>query len=410
MKKIGLLVLACASIFGSTTVNAQEVTYQEDCSQGLLLNKMKDNWFITVQGGTGFLNSNYDTEAAFKDRLGISAGIFGGKWFTPVFGFRFGASGMIPRGATTVNGIFRNEGQGAIDAEGKYYPERFAAVGPEIDLMVNLTNWWCGYKPGRIYNAVLHAGGGGYWTFYRGEKNGDVEWRYANNRTLFANLGLQNNFAVSKQVDLFIDVQYTVMDYSTLDRTYESKGTKDMTGYLAAQVGLTYKFKKRDWNCPVTAVCPTWKYTDAEGDALVARLGIADNKIKDLQRQLDECLNRPEKECPECHNSLATIYYPINVSSLSSRERTLVQSIAKVMQENPDKKYILTGWADNYTGNDKINTRLRNERVNGVKECLVKAGVPEEQLETRIDAGNLTDYGLKGAQFDRAVTIIEANK
>ena len=48
--------------------------------------------------------------------------------------------------------------------------------------------------------------------------------------------------------------------------------------------------------------------------------------------------------------------------------------------------------------------------MNGVKDCLVKAGVPENQLETRIDANNLTDFGLKGAQFDRAVTIIEADK
>ena len=78
------------------------------------------------------------------------------------------------------------------------------------------------------------------------------------------------------------------------------------------------------------------------------------------------------------------------------------------MKADPEKKYILTGWADNYTGNDDINNRLRNERVEGVKKVLVKAGVAEDQIETRIDAGNLTDYGVKGANFDRAVTIVEA--
>ena len=178
---------------------------------------------------------------------------------------------------------------------------------------------------------------------------------------------------------------------------------------LGAEVGITYKFNKTDWNCPVTAVCPTWKYTDAEGDALTARLATADNKIRDLQRQLDDCLNRPNRDC-ENVGSLATIYYPINVSTLSSREVTLVQSMARTMKDNPDKKYILTGWADNYTGNEQINTRLRQQRVDGVYNCLVKAGVPENRLEKRIDANNLTDYGLKGAQFDRAVTIIEADK
>ena len=92
MKKIALLALACASLFGSANAVAQEVTYVEDCSQGLLINRMQDNWFITLQGGPGFLNSNYDTEAALKNRIGAQIGIYGGKWFTPVFGFRLGAS------------------------------------------------------------------------------------------------------------------------------------------------------------------------------------------------------------------------------------------------------------------------------------------------------------------------------
>ena len=274
--------------------------------------------------------------------------------------------------------------------------------------MFSPTNWLCGYNPNRIYNGVIHAGMGGYWTF--NHRSGDHKWHNAHNRTLAATLGYTNNFRLNKHIDVFLDVNATVMDYTTNDDLYDgNESNKNMTAVVGAQVGITYNFGKSDWNCPVTAVCPTWKYTDAEGDALAARLANAENKVRDLQRQLDDCLNRPDKDC-ENAAALATIYYPINVSTLSKREVTLVQSMAMTMKANPDKKYILTGWADNYTGNDKINTRLRQERVNGVKDCLVKAGVPENQLETRIDANNLTDFGLKGAQFDRAVTIIEADK
>ena len=75
------------------------------------------------------------------------------------------------------------------------------------------------------------------------------------------------------------------------------------------------------------------------------------------------------------------------------------------MQENPNQKYVLTGWADNYTGTEEINTRLRNQRVDGVKNYLLKCGVSESQLDARIDASNLTDFGAKGAPLDRAVTI-----
>lgn len=410
MKKVALLALACASLFGASNASAQEVSYVEDCSQGLLINPMKSNWFITAEGGANVLFSNHDTEAKFRQRIGASANIYIGKWFTPVWGFRFGVSGMIPKGATTIDGIFRDPHStikhGSTGNE--FYTERFAALGPSVELMFSPTNWLCGYNPNRIYNGVIHGGVGGYWTFRH--LNGDHAWHNAHNRTLFATLGFTNNFQVSKHIDLFLDVNATVMDYSTFDEIgYGSKYNKDMTAVVSAQLGITYKFNKADWNCPVTAVCPTWKYTDAEGDALTARLANAENKVRDLQRQLDDCLNRPNKDC-ECANALATIYYPINVSTLSKREVTLVQSMAQTMKANPDKKYILTGWADNYTGNDQINTRLRHERVNGVKACLVKAGVPESQLETRIDANNLTDFGIKGAQFDRAVTIIEANK
>ncbi len=410
MKKIAILALLGAAVFGTASVEAQEVSYVEDCSQGVLVGKMKDNWFITAQGGANIFFSGRDHNASFTNRIGASANIMAGKWFTPVWGFRFGVSANIDRGATVENGAFRDYHNGVLantEHGVTVYPERLATLGPRIELMLSLTNWLCGYNPNRLYNAVLHGGGGGYWTFYHGTDNGDHKWRNAWNRTLFVDLGVQNNFQVSKHFDVFFDVTSTVMDYTTNEVKNSSKWNKDITMSLALEVGFTYKFNKTGFDCPVTAVCPTWKYTDAEGDALVARLANADNKIKDLQRQLDDCLKRPVKDCA-CENALATIYYPINDSSLSARETTLLGSIAETMKANPDKKYILTGWADNYTGNDEINTRLRNERVNGVKDCLVKAGVPESQLETRINAGNLTDYGFKRAQFDRAVTIVEA--
>ncbi|MCM1006008.1 MAG: hypothetical protein NC402_06915 [Prevotella sp.] len=406
MKKAALLALACASLFATSQATAQEVTYVEDCSQGLLINPMKSNWFITAQGGANTLFTNHDTEASWGQRIGASANIYFGKWFTPVWGFRFGVSGNINRGATTPEGYFRDPHFGPISQHDgmTWYPERLATLGPKIELMFSVTNWLCGYNPNRLYNGVIHLGGGGYWTFKHTEA--DHAWHNAHNRTLYGSLGYTNNFNVSKHFDIFLDLEATVMDYQTNEEANRGKAGQNMSCSLAAQVGVTYKFSKTDWNCPTTAVCPTWKYTDAEGDALTARLASADNKIRDLQRQLDDCLNRPDKDCV---NALATIYYPINVSTLSNREVTLVQSMAKTIKANPDKKYILTGWADNYTGNDQINTRLRNQRVDGVYNCLVKAGVPESQLEKRIDANNLTDYGIKGAQFDRAVTIIEAN-
>lgn len=76
------------------------------------------------------------------------------------------------------------------------------------------------------------------------------------------------------------------------------------------------------------------------------------------------------------------------------------------MNQDTNKKYVLTGWADNYTGNDDINNRLREARVNGVKNYLVSCGVSADQIEATINSGNLEEnYGADAAPLDRAVTI-----
>lgn len=396
MKKNVLLGLATLALVATTgNVQAQEVTYVPDCSQGLLINRNVDNWFITVEGGTNMMFGPHDVHAPIHDRWGGNAAIYAGKWVTPVFGFRFGANWIMSKGATAYDGEgwnnFRKENAGPW--KNGWYPEKWQGLGPEFDVMINLTNWWCGYRPGRVYNAVLHGGAGSYWTWARRYNDKEkLSWDHVNNTILFANIGLQNNFRLCDAVDFFIDLQYEMVNFQRLNQG------------AMAYLGFTFNLGKREWDCPVTAICPTWKYTDAEGDALVAKLNNAENKIASLQQQLDACMKRPSQKVMNCEG-LATVYYPINQYSLTKREKTILKSVAHVMQENPNQKYILTGWADNYTGNDEINTRLRNQRVDGVKNYLISCGVSESQLDARIDANNLTDFGIKGAPLDRAVTI-----
>ena len=225
--------------------------------------------------------------------------------------------------------------------------------------------------------------------------NTDKQWQNAHYTQMFATLGLQNNFRLCEHVDFFIDLQYTMIDF------------KDLSHDAAVYAGFNFNLGKTTWDCPVTAVCPTWKYTDAEGDALVAKLNAADRKISDLQQQLDACLKRPAavEKVQDCEG-LATVYYPINQYGLSSREKTILKSVASVMQENPNKKYVLTGWADNYTGTEEVNARLRQQRVDGVYNYLVQCGVDGGQLQTTTDNANLTDYGVKAAPLDLSLIHI----
>lgn len=405
MKKSTLLALALAFVSGGSLMAQdapQEVTYVEDPSQGYLFNRFKDNWFITGEGGANIYFSHGDSERHTADRFAPNAGIYIGKWFSPLIGARVGGHWLSCKGMSDIptEDTYLNEKP----INGKY-KQKYNEFGPAFDVMLNLTNWFCGYHPGRKYNFVFYAGAGGFWSYTRDMKklaDGQYKrssWSRNTDRVMTFRAGIINSFNVSKQVQLALDIRYNGID----NHKDEAGEAWNRTSHdLSAQLSVTYLFKKREWNAPVVPVCPP-----AENcDALRARLEAAEGRIADLEDQLKDALNKPAPVVEKA--PLATIYYPINIYKLTKKDVMLLEAVSNVMKDNPSKHYILTGWADNYTGNDQINTRLRHNRVNGVKTRLVKFGVPESQITATINAGNLCDLGEKYVALDRAVTIEEA--
>ena len=398
MKKIALIAALCAMMVPS--LNAQEVTYVEDPAQGYLLNNFKDNWFIQAEAGAGVLMSPNDKKVdSFGDRIGYSFQLSVGKWFSPVVGIRGGADAYLGKGAAL--GLTNDIGvRPDLDIAGDLYGQKVWQFGPTFDVLVNLTNWWMGYKPGRVYNGIFYVGAAVNFTCAKDLENNDWSFEYADSHNLSIRTGLLNKFAVSKRVDILLDLRCDLVQ-----EHFDTKKTRNL--YATALLGLGYNFGKTEWKAPVTAVCPTWKYTDAEGDALAARLQAAEAKIADLEKQLRDCLNRKPEVIEKDDAPLATIYYPIGKSTITGVNTKIVNAVAEVMKQS-DKNYVLTGWADNYTGTDKINAKLRKDRVNGVKKALVRKGVAADRLDAQINDGNLTNFGAKCASLDRAVTINEA--
>ena len=392
MKKATLLGLACALFCGAQLASAQEVqevTFVTDPGQGVLVNRMQDNWFITGEIGGDVYASKYWSARKFSDRFMPAAGIYVGKWFSPVFGARVGLNYLTLKGMS--EGIYTGSRPNDNRVNG-YYKTKYYELGPQADLMVNLTNWWCGYNPNRVYNAIVYGGAGTYATFISKDFDRGGNWIFD------LRAGLLNQFRVSKHFQLGLDLRVTAVAGL---RNNASPNPKYYAGQ--AYLTLTYNFNNTTWNAPVVPV-----YPEPENcDALRARLAAADARITDLERQLKECLSRPVETVEVLKAPLATVYYPIGVSRLSRENQRVVKAIAYVMQQNPDKKYLLTGWADNYTGTDAINIRLRQNRVDGVKNLLVKSGVNASQLEATTNNGNLSDLGIKAVALDRAVTIEE---
>ncbi len=386
---------------GAQSIVAQEpaenVQYVSDPSQGVLLNRMQDNWFITAEGGANIYFSHKSIHRDLSDRFSPAASIYAGKWFTPVFGARAGVTWMQLKGLAdgpdfmgTLKYDYRPDG---------FYKQRTQEIGPVFDLMVNLTNWWCGYKPNRVYNASVYVGAGALWTI----SHQDGSWKNAHNILLNLRAGLINTFNVSKQVALSLDIRWTGIDGL---QNVPRKNWNEKYSDLSAFIGVTYKFKNREWNAPVVPV-----YPEPENcEPIRARLAAANERIDELERALRDCLNRPVETTVVNEGPLATVYYTIGVSRLSRENQRVVKAVAAQM--NSDKyantNFVLTGWADNYTGTEAINARLRAKRAEGVKDLLVRSGVDASRLSVAENSGNRMGEGDQFVALDRAVTIEEA--
>ena len=419
MKKFALLVLLCVSYLVPVTTSAQEVTYVEDPSQGYLFNRMKDNWFIDAEGGVGLFMSPYDANISWGKQLGAKVNLHIGKWFSPLIGVRFGGDFEQLKGATWAGNTsalgYRNGGKVYTKNGRSYYPTHFNDIGFTGDVLFNVSNWIVGYKPYRFYNAIFYVGMDANWVYAREGTNpyGNGAWKYGANddtdhcRNYSLHAGLLNSFALTKRFDLLLDLRF---DFLQEHADGAGMGYRTWNEYPSIMIGMSYKLGKSEWNAPVTAVCPEWKYTDAEGDALVANLNDANRKLADLENQLRKCLEKKPvgENAAQLIESgeapLATIYFPINRTEVLGVQRNVLEAVSEVMKSE-NRNYLLTGWADNYTGNDQINVRLRKGRVATVKSELVKKGVADSRLETEINNGELTNYGPKCASLDRAVTI-----
>lgn len=393
MKKSSILAFGLALLAGSAVAqNAQEVTYVEDPSQGYLFNKFSSNWFIQAEGGVAVGFTDNDSKRNFSDRFAPAASLYVGKWFSPIIGARLGADFLSVKGVG--EGLGARPWENQVDGLDK---TKINYAGPGFDVMINLTNWWCGYKPNRVYNAYFYAGGALYWQMVKAPKNEaatEFEWKDTQDKLISLRAGITQEFNLSRHFALGLDLRAVAFD----NRADMNRKTAIVGEAL---LSATYKFGNTEWSAPVVPVCPP-----AENcDEYRARLQAADARIADLEAQLKACLSRPVEKQVVVKAPLATIYYPCGVYRLTSVDRKVLNSVANVMKADTSKKYTLTGWADNYTGTDAINTRLRENRVNTVKNQLVKYGVSADQLNATTNNGNRVDLGDKCLTLDRAVTI-----
>ena len=358
MKKFSLLLFSALLAF---SISAQEV---QNVSHGTvyLKNKSSDNWYIGLGGGTNLYNTKAerDADSDFSDRLGWMGQIEFGRWNSPNWGARLVIDG----------GNIKHEADNAPFAKNNW-------LGGHVDLMYNVINAWGSYNPERVYSLVPYLGMGYMYGL-------DDDWKKPNpdgstfkhqNQTFTFNAGLINNFQLSRNVALFLELGWRVVQDSFDGINSEDYEWDNMfTGTAGIKFGLGGK----------------QNFTPAE---------LMDyNLINDLNSQInrlcaenEELRLRPES-CPECPEVQPTVisegvyvpnvvFFRINSSKIDKGQQVSVYNTAEYLKANENAKVNIVAYADKQTGTPEYNFALSERRARAVADALTNEyGIDSDRI------------------------------
>lgn len=339
-------------------------------------NKFGDNWFIGAGAG---VNSWLVNGASPK--AGVAVDAFVGKWITPTVGVRMGWKGLK-------DGVSAKDGYTIAD-------EKFTYNSVHADVLWNLSNLFSGYKETRTWNISV------YPTF--------AYMNAAKNKEFGAGIGMLNNFRLGNRVGLYLDLSAltTKADFAGI-----SPRPKTLVGVLpSATFGLTVNLGKTGFkrhSSVVPAIVPV-PFTEAQYNNLQDKVNALEKENKDLKAQIEELKNaKPDTVTVSKAGDLvspATLYYEIGSTKLSEREEAHLEFYVKnILEQAPDKVFVLTGSADKGTGTAARNQYLSEQRVNNVKKVLVeKYGIAEDHLIVKAEGATNNRFG--SAVLNRVVTI-----
>lgn len=329
------------------------------------------NWFVSA--GVDF-NAVYSSQDHLhnKNPFSTDRGTFGfnvavGKWFTPGIGLR-----------TKFNGAWTKRVLSANNHHTFHY------WNMHEDVMLNLSNLLMGYKEQRVWNLIPYVGVG-------------VARNMSDNQYSFSgNVGLLNNFRVSKRMQIFLDLSFTTVDGS-FDHApadpWAATGNLSMRHWdkhFGASVGITYNIGKPGWEKTpdVTALMAMNK---EQMDALNASLREQQNENARLREMLNtQSKPQPtalEKEVVVLAGTSQSVFFNIGSSRIASRKDLVnVKEVAEYAKQH-HRCIVVTGYADSKTGDAHYNQQLSERRARVVADELVKMGVPAENIIVEAKGG-----------------------
>lgn len=348
MNRIMKSLLVCVLMGMGMTMTAQT---ESDASY-----KFKKHAFLNVEGGAQYTLG----EAKFSKLLSPNAQLGLGYQFSPVFGARIQANAWQSKG-------------GWNDITTEDY--KYNYVAPGIDLMLNLSNLLCGWNPNRLLNVTAFLGGGANFAWGNDEVNNiaarvknlsgyNLENLWDGTKVLpFGRGGLELGFRLSDAVSLVVEGNANV-----LSDKYNSKKAGNVDWYFNGLVGLRINLGKtyKKVEAPARQVVP-------EPEPVVEPAPVAEVKPQVEKKPV-------EKKVEECRRD---VFFELNKYDIRESEQQKVADIAAFLQQNPQAKVMVTGYADAVTGNNTINDRLASQRAAVVVKALCEQyGIAADRISS----------------------------
>ena len=309
-------------------------------------------WFVGLQGGVQTTFTDYDQ---FK-LLAPTASVSVGRLFTPVVGARL-----------HVNGLWN---KGGIKPDFTY---NYNYVTTDIDMLINL----CTLFGSRTYyplNLYLIGGIGLNYAWNNDDLNNSQydladAWN-SDSWSHNARMGVMVGYDLCKQWSVNLEVSA-----NNLNDRYNSKHSRTDDWQLTAQVGIAYRFeckaKPKPEPEPVVAAEPEPE-AEPEAEPEESDLGL-------VRVETDATKPAPVQH-PVVQGMRTEIFYPIRQTTITRGEKAKVDNLISFLQNNPDTRVTVTGYADVGTGNPTVNLRYSKGRAEGVAQAIIDGGISADRI------------------------------
>ena len=148
----------------------------------------------------------------------------------------------------------------------------------------------------------------------------------------------------------------------------------------------------------------------AEADAAKADAAAKNAKIAELQKALNDCMNKPAAAVvkQEKANLQPSVIFKQGKSVVERSQEANLELIAKYMKNNKDAKIKISGYASP-EGSKELNQKLSEKRAEACKNILVKKyKIAADRLET--EGLGATDKLFDEVEFNRVALFNDVTK